>query len=52
MEMVLKLFTVSATELLCSILVGKAERKGPFGRPRRRCEHDIRMDLRETVGAV
>jgi hypothetical protein len=30
------------------ILVGKPERKGPLGKPRRRWEDDIRMDLRET----
>jgi hypothetical protein len=27
--------------------VGKPERKRPLGRPRRRCEDNIRMDLRE-----
>jgi hypothetical protein len=27
---------------------GKAEGKRPLGRPRRRCEDGIRMDLRET----
>jgi hypothetical protein len=31
------------------ILVGKLEGKRPLGRPRRRCEERIRMDLRETV---
>jgi hypothetical protein len=30
------------------ILVGKPEGKWPLGRPRRRWEHGIRMDLRET----
>jgi hypothetical protein len=30
-----------------SILVGKPERKRPLGRPRRRCEDNINMDLRE-----
>jgi hypothetical protein len=29
------------------VLVGKPERKRPLGRPRRRWEHGIRMDLRE-----
>jgi hypothetical protein len=29
------------------ILVGKLEEKRPFGRPRCRCEDNIRMDLRE-----
>jgi hypothetical protein len=29
------------------VLMGKSERKGPFGRPRRRREDGIRMDLRE-----
>jgi hypothetical protein len=29
------------------VLVGKPERKGPLGRPRRRWEDGIRMDLRE-----
>jgi hypothetical protein len=28
------------------ILVGKPEGKRPLGRPRRRCEDNIRMDLR------
>jgi hypothetical protein len=30
------------------ILVGKPEGKGPSGRPRRRWEDGIKMDLRET----
>jgi hypothetical protein len=30
------------------VLVGKPEGKKPFGRPRRRWEEGIRMDLRET----
>jgi hypothetical protein len=30
------------------LLMVKPERKGPFGRPRRRWEDGIRMDLRET----
>jgi hypothetical protein len=30
------------------ILVGKPEGKRPLGRPRRRCEDGIRMNLRET----
>jgi len=29
------------------ILIGKPEEKRLFGRPRRRCEDNIRMDLRE-----
>jgi hypothetical protein len=29
------------------VLVGKPERKRPLGRPRRRREDDIRMDLQE-----
>jgi hypothetical protein len=32
---------------LCSVLVGKPEGKRPLGRPRRRWEDGIRMDLRE-----
>jgi hypothetical protein len=31
-------------------LVGKSEGKRPFGRPRRRCEDNIMMDLQEVVG--
>jgi hypothetical protein len=31
----------------CSIYVGKPEGKIPLGRPRRRYEDNIRMDLRE-----
>jgi hypothetical protein len=30
------------------VLVGKSEGKRPLGRPRRRLEDEIRMDLRET----
>jgi hypothetical protein len=30
------------------ILVGKSEGKRPLGRPRRRWERNIKMDLRET----
>jgi hypothetical protein len=33
---------------LYKVLVGKPERKRPLGRPRRRGEDGIRMDLRET----
>jgi hypothetical protein len=29
------------------VFVGKPEGKGPFGRPRRRWEDGVRMDLRE-----
>jgi hypothetical protein len=29
------------------VLVGKPEGKRPFGRPRRRCEDNIKMDLQE-----
>ena len=31
------------------VLVGKPEGKRPLGRPRRRWEDNIRMDLREVV---
>jgi hypothetical protein len=31
-----------------SVLVGKPEGKRPMGRPRRRWEDDIRMDLQEV----
>jgi hypothetical protein len=30
------------------VLVGKPEGKKPLGRPRRRWEDEIKMDLRET----
>ena len=30
------------------VLVGKPEGKRPLGRPRRRWEHNIRMDLQEV----
>ena len=30
------------------VLVGKPERKRPLGRPRRRWEYNIKMDLREV----
>ena len=32
------------------VLVGKPERKRPLGRPRRRREDNIKMDLREVGG--
>jgi hypothetical protein len=32
---------------LYKVLVGKPEGKRPLGRPRRRWEHEIRIDLRE-----
>ena len=32
------------------VLVGKSERKRPLGRPRRRWEDNIKMDLREVGG--
>ena len=31
------------------VLVGKPEGKRPLGRPRRRCEDNIKMDLQEGV---
>jgi hypothetical protein len=31
----------------CRVLVGKPERKRPLGRPKRRWEDNIKMDLRE-----
>jgi hypothetical protein len=33
-----------------NVLVGKSEGKSPLGRPRRRREDGIRMDIRETGG--
>jgi hypothetical protein len=30
------------------ILVGKSEGKRPLGRPKRRCEDNVKMNLRET----
>ena len=32
------------------VLVGKPEGKSPLGRPRRRWEHNIKMDLQEVGG--
>jgi hypothetical protein len=32
------------------VLVGKPEEKRPLGRPRRRCEDNIKMDLQEVGG--
>jgi hypothetical protein len=34
------------------VLVGKSEEKRPLGRPRRRWEDGIRMDLREIGGST
>ena len=33
------------------VLVGKLEGKRPLGRPRRRCDDNIRMDLQEVGGS-
>ena len=33
------------------VLVGKLERKRPLGRPRRRWEDNIKMDLQEVGGS-
>jgi len=33
------------------VLAGKPEGKGPLGRPRRRWEDNIKMDLQEVGGA-
>ena len=32
------------------VLVGKPEGKGPMGRPRRRCEDNIKLDLQDVGG--
>jgi hypothetical protein len=37
------------TRNVYSIFVGKLEGKRPLGRPRRGCENNIRMDLREIA---
>ena len=34
--------------VVCRVLVGKPEGRRPLGRPRRRWEHNIGMDLREV----
>jgi hypothetical protein len=34
------------------VLVGKPEGKMPLGRPRRRWEDNIKMDLQDAVGVV
>jgi hypothetical protein len=33
---------------MCSVFVGKPERKRPLGRPRRRWKDNIKMDLQEV----
>jgi hypothetical protein len=35
-----------------TVLVGKPEQKSPLGRPRCRCEDNIKMDLQEIVFGV
>jgi hypothetical protein len=41
------------TEKCTKVFVGKPKRKRPLGRPRRRWEDEIRMDLREIgLGGV
>jgi hypothetical protein len=36
------------SDIAYRILVGKPEGKRPLGRPRRRCEDNIKMDFREV----
>jgi hypothetical protein len=36
---------------VCRVLVGELEGKRPVGRPRRRWEDNIKMDLQEVGGA-
>ena len=33
---------------VCRVWVGKPEGRRPFGRPRHRCEDNIKMDLQEV----
>jgi hypothetical protein len=33
---------------VCRLLVRKTEGKRPLGRPRRRCEYNIKMDLQDV----
>ena len=40
----------STDSLVTRVLVGKPEGKRPLGRPRRRWEDNIKMDLREMGG--
>jgi hypothetical protein len=44
----IKFFLKQSIRKVYKVLVGKAEGKRPLGRPRRRWEDGIRMDLRET----
>jgi hypothetical protein len=37
---------------ICMVLVGKSEGKRPLGRPRRRWENNIKMDLQEVACGV
>jgi len=43
--------TYGERRIICRVLVGKPERKKSLGRPRRRWEDNIKMDLQE-VGFV
>jgi len=38
--------------VVCRVLVGKSGGKRPLGRPRRRWEDDIKLDLGEVVWGV
>ena len=46
-----KVFRIICSVLLLMFLVGKPEGKRPLGRPRRRWEDNIRMDLQEVGGS-
>ena len=48
----LKSFEITSSERdVHGVLVGKPEGKRPLGRPRRRWEDNIRMDLKEVGGS-
>ena len=36
---------------MCTVLIGKLEGKRPLGRPKRRWEDNIKMDLQEVGGS-
>jgi hypothetical protein len=45
---VAKLTILTPLSLLYRVLLGKPEGKRPFGRPRRRWENNIKIDLQEV----
>jgi hypothetical protein len=48
MRLVGNVACIGRAEVYTGLLVGQPEGKRPFGKPRRRCENNNKMDLQEV----